>query len=419
VLVLALDLMALVATALPTLAAPAAPQASPLDVVISEIAWMGTTTSSSDEWIELYNNTASSIDLSGWTLNAANGSPSISLIGTIPTGGHFLLERTNDDSVPDVPADLIYSGGLGNDGEDLILRDGSSAVIDRVDCSAGWFSGHEAGRVPMVRVSTTVSGSIASNWTYNPRCGSATNSNGITRTCELTVTTVGHGLDYDVYFNDLATTAESITVTRTPMEDALLSLIDGATTSIDVALYGLNRQSIVDALSAADNRGVTVRVVGDDDAASGAYSTSYQALTDAGITIVTDASGDIEHNKFAIIDGQIVWTGSTNLTDTGFTLNANNSVVITGTTLAGVYTTEFEEMWSGTFHADKADNTPHLFDYDGTLVESYFSPSDLVAFEVWDELADADATIHFAMFFWTDDLHTKAGRGRIGRQASD
>lgn len=58
-------------------------------------------------------------------------------------------------------------------------------------------------------------------------------------------------------------------------------------------------------------------------------------------------------------------------------------------------------------HKDKTDNTPHLFDYAGTLVESYFSPTDLVAFEVWDELAQADETIHFAMFFWTDDLLTE------------
>jgi phosphatidylserine/phosphatidylglycerophosphate/cardiolipin synthase-like enzyme len=385
-----------------------------LDVVINEIAWMGTTTSSSDEWIELYNNTAGPIDLTDWTLITADGSIAIVLSGAVPAGGYLLLERTNDDSVPGVPADLIYSGGLGNDGEDLVLRDGSSVVIDRVDCSAGWFSGHEAGRVPMARVSTTLSGSLASNWTYNPRCGSATNSDGISHTCEPTVTTVDHGLDYAAYFSDLATTGTAVPTTRTPMEDALLYLIDGATTSIDVALYGLDRQSVVDALIAAHNRGVAVRVVGDDDAATGDYNASYQALTDAGITIVTDASADIEHNKFAIIDGQIVWTGSTNLTDTGFTLNANNSVVITDTALAGAYTTEFEEMWAGTFHADKTDNTPHLFDYDGTLVESYFSPSDLVAFEVWDELANADATIHFAMFFWTDDVLTQRVKERIG-----
>lgn len=74
------------------------------------------------------------------------------------------------------------------------------------------------------------------------------------------------------------------------MEDSLLALIDGATTGIDVALYGLNRQSVVDALIAAHNRAVTVRVVGDDDAATGDYSSSYQALTDAGITVVVDTS---------------------------------------------------------------------------------------------------------------------------------
>ena len=66
------------------------------DVVISEIAWMGTTTSSTDEWIELYNNTGSAIDLTNWTLAAADGTPTITLAGTIPAGGHFLLERTDD-----------------------------------------------------------------------------------------------------------------------------------------------------------------------------------------------------------------------------------------------------------------------------------------------------------------------------------
>jgi hypothetical protein len=86
-LVLGLGLVVLVITA-PT--ALAAPQTSPLDVVITEIAWMGTTTSSYDEWIELHNNTTGPIDLTGWTLNAADGSPPISQNGTIPAGGSFL-----------------------------------------------------------------------------------------------------------------------------------------------------------------------------------------------------------------------------------------------------------------------------------------------------------------------------------------
>jgi hypothetical protein len=162
-LVLVLALLVLVMGTLQTLAAPHEPGALPLDVVVSEIAWMGTTTSSADEWVELYNNTVITVDLTGWTLAAGDGTLVITLTGIISPASHFLLERTNDDSVPDVPADQTYTGALGNDGEDLVLRDDASVVIDQVNCSTGWFAGHADGRVPMVRVNTTVSGSQASN----------------------------------------------------------------------------------------------------------------------------------------------------------------------------------------------------------------------------------------------------------------
>jgi phosphatidylserine/phosphatidylglycerophosphate/cardiolipin synthase-like enzyme len=148
-------------------------------------------------------------------------------------------------------------------------------------------------------------------------------------------------------------------------------------------------------------------VVGDDEAAvEGAYAASYQALQTAGIPLITATSSYIQHNKFVVLDEQTVWTGSANFTATDLTLNANNGIVLTSTRLAGTYTTEFEEMWSGQFHADKTDNTAHRWDYRGTLVESFFSPTDLVAFEVWRALADLDETLHVAMFFWTDELLT-------------
>lgn len=381
--------------------------AVPGDVVLNEIAWMGTTNSANDEWIELVNTTAASVDLTGWTLAANDGTPTISLSGSIPAGGFYLLERTDDTTVPGVTADLIYTGGLGNDGEYLILRDETAAVIDAVDSSAGWFSGHADGRVPMVRRETAVSGDDPSNWTFNPRCGSATNTVGISRTCTLTETAVGTDFSYQLFFNELAPNATVTTTAVTTMEAALLGLIDSAQTGIDGAIYGINRQSVINGLIAAHNRGVTVRLVGDDEAATGAYMASYQALANAGITIVNDTSlSAIQHNKFLVIDGEIVWTGSTNLTDTGFTLNANNSIMITDTLLADLYTSEFEEMWSGSFQGDKEDNTAHQLNYNGVLVESFFSPTDLISFEVWESLAQAEASIHFAMFFWTDDLLT-------------
>lgn len=248
-------------------------------------------------------------------------------------------------------------------------------------------------------------GNLAINWTHNPRCGEPTNAASISYSCTLTTTVVGEDLNYSVYFNELVPGATQTTTAVTTMEAAFLDLVDNSVSTIDIALYGLNRQSIVAALISAHNRGVIVRVVGDDGAATNAYSDFYSQLTAAGIPLVTDTSQSaIQHNKFMIVDGEIVWTGSTNFTDTGFTLNANNSIVITSTTLATVYASEFNEMVSGVFQGSKADNTAHLLDYNGTLVELYFSPSDIVAFEVWNELQEADESLHFAMFFWTDSL---------------
>lgn len=383
------------------------------DVSIVQIAWMGTAISPNDEWLQLHNNSGSAIDLSGWTLSSADGTPTINLSGVIPAGGYFLLEAVNDDSVPQVPADMIYSGVLSNAGEDLRLFDDSAQLVDRVDASGGWLSGHADGRVPMTRTLFTADGSLPSSWTHSPRCGRPENSNGVFYACTLTTTIVGQNLTVTPLFNPRFITATATTTDVVPMEAALLGLIGDAQTSIDVAIYGLNRQSVVDALIAAHNGGVIVRVIGDNEAAADDYAAAYQALIDAGISLITDSGSAIEHNKFFVIDGMIVWTGSTNLTDTGFTLNANNSTIITDTTLADVYTIEFNEMWAGNFQKNKTDNTPHLFDYNGTALESYFSPTDLPAFAVWDALAKTEETVHAAMFFWTDDVLTERTIERI------
>ena len=53
------------------LAAPIVAQPGP--VVISELMWPGSTASSADEWIELYNPSDAAIDLAGWTLTYRSG----------------------------------------------------------------------------------------------------------------------------------------------------------------------------------------------------------------------------------------------------------------------------------------------------------------------------------------------------------
>ena len=93
-------------------------------VFINEIAWMGTTASTTeDEWLELSNDGNESVDLENWTLTAQDGTPNIIFFGvnlknkTIPADGYFLLERTDDQTLPSIVADLIYTGALSNGGE--------------------------------------------------------------------------------------------------------------------------------------------------------------------------------------------------------------------------------------------------------------------------------------------------------------
>lgn len=119
--------------------------AAPGDVVVNEIAWMGTKASSADEWIELKNTTATEIDLSGWGIYEKSGEVRIiTLTKTIAPGGYYLIERTDDNTVASVAADdtgPFGGSGLNNSGEYVALKDSAGNIIDLVDAAFGWPAG--------------------------------------------------------------------------------------------------------------------------------------------------------------------------------------------------------------------------------------------------------------------------------------
>jgi len=133
-------------------------------VVINEIAWMGTQTSYNDEWIELYNPLESPVLLDNWTLETKDNSLIINLKGTIRAKSYFLLERTDDTTIPNITADLIYKGGMNNQGKHLLLLDNSGKIIDEIDCSLGWFAGQNETKKSMERINAELNGSDPFNW---------------------------------------------------------------------------------------------------------------------------------------------------------------------------------------------------------------------------------------------------------------
>jgi uncharacterized repeat protein (TIGR01451 family) len=147
-------------------AATTTPRAAPGDVVINEVAWMGTAASANDEWIELHNTTGNDLDLGGWTLSDG-GDVTLTLSGPITAGGYYLLERSADDTVSDIPADLLYGGNLANDGETLTLRDPGGFVIDTANGDGGaWPAGDNTNKCTMERIDPTAPDDDA-NWAHN------------------------------------------------------------------------------------------------------------------------------------------------------------------------------------------------------------------------------------------------------------
>ncbi len=242
-------------------------------VTINEIAWMGTTYNYNNEWIELHNTTSAAIDLNGWTLRATDGSPAISLSGSIAAGSYYLLERTGDSTVPGVAADLIYSGALGNSGEFLELKDAAGTLIDSADA---WYAGDNTSKATMERVDPRESGTLATNWinstgTYDGGFGTPRKVNTKAKGCTDKTEHLNNVSEQlgaiNVYFNKCADTSYASAGNEANynvnLETRLINRLNQATTSIDFATYEINLPGIVDTLIAKAAEGVDVRVIAD------------------------------------------------------------------------------------------------------------------------------------------------------------
>lgn len=134
------------------------------NVIINEIAWMGTTKSPNDEWIELFNNAPTPINLNGWKIESVGKKIAIDLNGQIPGWGFFLLERGDNDTLPNIRANLIYHGALGNDGMVLKLFNDQGQVVEEIDCADHWFAGDNKTKQTMARKNPEETASNPLNW---------------------------------------------------------------------------------------------------------------------------------------------------------------------------------------------------------------------------------------------------------------
>lgn len=76
-------------------------------LTINEVGWTGTSASTSDEWLELYNSLPFAVGLSNFYLIGKNDRPLIELSGTINGQDYYLIERGDDLTISNLSAGLI------------------------------------------------------------------------------------------------------------------------------------------------------------------------------------------------------------------------------------------------------------------------------------------------------------------------
>lgn len=194
--------------------------------------------------------------------------------------------------------------------------------------------------------------------------------------------------------------------------DILVQMIDQANASIDFAIMGFSRDEVIDALERAWHRGVELRFVGDASHLEHP-SRGYRRMDELGVPMVVGNTYHIMHDKFFVIDGRYVVTGTGNITPTGFERNDNNWVLIDSPQVAADFTDEFEQMFGGLFgHAKERADNGNVYQVGDTTVEVYFSPQEDAMGRILEAIEDAKYSVHFYIFAFTKD---QVGSGFVGR----
>ena len=187
------------------------------------------------------------------------------------------------------------------------------------------------------------------------------------------------------------------------LDEALAAAIDLSSATLDIAAFELNSDALRDAIAAAHERGVRVRIVTDDEHGLDDEGDAHlRDLQRAGVALRDDSRSGLMHNKFAIIDQRTVWTGSWNYTVNGSYRNNNNALALESAAAAAAYQAEFDEMFErGEFGIRSSDDGPVTIEHDGGEISILFGSEADEIEALAAEIARAQRTIRFMTFVFS------------------
>lgn len=125
---------------------------------------------------------------------------------------------------------------------------------------------------------------------------------------------------------------------------AILDCLHQARQSVDICVFTVADDRISEAILKTHERGISVRLISDNDKANDAGS-DVDFLRSKGIRVRIDRTIHHMHHKFALFDGRILLNGSFNWTRSASENNHENLVLTTDSGLVNTFARHFEELW--------------------------------------------------------------------------
>ncbi|KAL1923546.1 uncharacterized protein VTP21DRAFT_8526 [Calcarisporiella thermophila] len=126
----------------------------------------------------------------------------------------------------------------------------------------------------------------------------------------------------------------------------LTEFIDSAQQTLDCCVFTITDDTVSNALIRAKQRGVTVRIISDDEQAQARGSDVFRLKEENGIPYKLDNSPAHMHHKFAVADRKRLLTGSYNWTKGARFDNRENFLVTNHQALVQEFSTEFDRLWN-------------------------------------------------------------------------
>jgi phosphatidylserine/phosphatidylglycerophosphate/cardiolipin synthase-like enzyme len=191
--------------------------------------------------------------------------------------------------------------------------------------------------------------------------------------------------------------------------EQLAGFLAAAQRSLDIAVYDFDLEQetarhVAEALTGAARRGISVRLAFNVDHAKPTPlfppPRGKPTLIDSLEVPTKPIPGvpDLMHHKFAVRDGESVWTGSTNWTDDSFSRCENVVAVVESEAVAAAFTQDFEQLWTSGIVAESGFVPPNPVRVDGRRVRTWFSPGqgEALATRIAHRIAKAKRRIRIA-----------------------